>query len=1166
MIKTIIKRNGKEEAFEPVKLRAWTSYGAEGSVKDIDWPTIMLTAANRAPERISSQDLQRLLIEVTLEGKTWSHYKMAGRLYANWISKKIHGDTVPTIRQIHDQLIGLGRMVEMGYTASEYAELEAVIDHVKDREYPHFSIEYLVKKYAISDHVKKLRYETPQFIYMRMAMAIAAGLPNRVERAKSIYISFKDGLLSAPTPNYINFGTPLKGFASCCIYDSGDTAKSINAGNNIAYTMTYMSAGIGKVLNTRSVGDSVRSGSIKHQGKLPYIKATKELVSSNLQNSRGGAATITWNIFDPEAFTLLALQNPMTPEAKRIRGIDYSAAYTPLLLRYAIQKKNMFHFNVRSAPDLYHAMYSSDKNLFGEIYAKYEADNSFHKDYFSAREVLINLLMEAEGTGRYYYTNVAEVNHHTPHLDPIRGSNLCVAPETLILTDKGEVEIASKADQEVNIWNGEEWSAVTVRKTGENQKLLTVTTDSGQALDCTPEHKFYIVENYHSKPKEVRAGNLRVGDALIKFDFPVIEGEQELDKAYINGFYSGDGCESPNGQRIYLYGDKMSLAEEFNGGSEWTRQVNYNRIYKHYKCLKGKDFVPVDNYDLKSRLEWLAGYADADGCIYRNGSNQQLVLISVDFKLLRDTQRMLSTMGVGAKIKDHAPGGMVSLPLNDGSGEKGEFLCKQSWRLIVTSNDLQKLLALGINFRRLSVFVIESQRCAKHFVRITSVADTGRISDTYCFTEPKRHMGVFNGILTGQCQEIHLPIESYQEEKDLWSSESIGKVELELYIKGQGNRTLELPYVTPVRKDSDSFDSPVYLLKKGDQVRLESTNVGLIEGLVVEDVKVIKKEAEVAMCNLAAIAPSRVLTDASRGYFTPEEIKEYTRICYDALLMIDVAIHSADYPLAHIGYTAKNRLNAGVGLMGVATYLARSGLEYTSQAGKDALHRLVELHSFCCITASLQLSRELGVAPWMHRTKWVNGWLPVDTYNRNVDSITEQPLLMDWESLRSEIIANGGIRNSTVVSMMPGESSSKALGLPNSIYPVRDTLLIKTDFGIVSRFAAESQDNPDYKYQSAWDIPMKDQSDMYAIVQKFTDQGISADSWRKLGEGELLPSSKLLEDFFYFTKVGNKARYYTNTMISTMKQLENGDMEVIETIVQDTDAGSADCAGGACKA
>lgn len=366
MIKTIIKRNGKEEAFEPVKLRAWTSYGAEGSVKDIDWPTIMLTAANRAPERISSQDLQRLLIEVTLEGKTWSHYKMAGRLYANWISKKIHGDTVPTIRQIHDQLIGLGRMVEMGYTASEYAELEAVIDHVKDREYPHFSIEYLVKKYAISDHVKKLRYETPQFIYMRMAMAIAAGLPNRVERAKSIYTSFKDGLLSAPTPNYINFGTPLKGFASCCIYDSGDTAKSINAGNNIAYTMTYMSAGIGKVLNTRSVGDSVRSGSIKHQGKLPYIKATKELVSSNLQNSRGGAATITWNIFDPEAFTLLALQNPMTPEAKRIRGIDYSAAYTPLLLRYAIQKKNMFHFNVRSAPDLYHAMYSSDKNLFGE--------------------------------------------------------------------------------------------------------------------------------------------------------------------------------------------------------------------------------------------------------------------------------------------------------------------------------------------------------------------------------------------------------------------------------------------------------------------------------------------------------------------------------------------------------------------------------------------------------------------------------------------------------------------------------------------------------------------------------------------------------------------------------------------------------------------------------
>ena len=39
---------------------------------------------------------------------------------------------------------------------------------------------------------------------------------------------------------------------------------------------------------------------------------------------------------------------------------------------------------------------------------------------------------------------------------------------------------------------------------------------------------------------------------------------------------------------------------------------------------------------------------------------------------------------------------------------------------------------------------------------VTSVKNNGRIDDTYCFTEPKRNMGIFNGILTGNCNEITL--------------------------------------------------------------------------------------------------------------------------------------------------------------------------------------------------------------------------------------------------------------------------------------------------------------------------------------------------------------------------------------------------------------------------
>jgi ribonucleotide reductase alpha subunit len=39
-------------------------------------------------------------------------------------------------------------------------------------------------------------------------------------------------------------------------------------------------------------------------------------------------------------------------------------------------------------------------------------------------------------------------------------------------------------------------------------------------------------------------------------------------------------------------------------------------------------------------------------------------------------------------------------------------------------------------------------------IYVSDIKNNISIEDTYCFTEPKRHYGVFNGILTGQCAEV----------------------------------------------------------------------------------------------------------------------------------------------------------------------------------------------------------------------------------------------------------------------------------------------------------------------------------------------------------------------------------------------------------------------------
>jgi len=49
-----------------------------------------------------------------------------------------------------------------------------------------------------------------------------------------------------------------------------------------------------------------------------------------------------------------------------------------------------------------------------------------------------------------------------------------------------------------------------------------------------------------------------------------------------------------------------------------------------------------------------------------------------------------------------------------------------------------------------------NRECSR-LVKVNFVEELPDLYDTYCFEEPKRHLGMFNGLLTGQCSEIFLP-------------------------------------------------------------------------------------------------------------------------------------------------------------------------------------------------------------------------------------------------------------------------------------------------------------------------------------------------------------------------------------------------------------------------
>ena len=218
--------------------------------------------------------------------------------------------------------------------------------------------------------------------------------------------------------------------------------------------------------------------------------------------------------------------------------------------------------------------------------------------------------------------------------------------------------------------------------------------------------------------------------------------------------------------------------------------------------------------------------------------------------------------------------------------------------------------------------------------------------------------------------------------------------------------------------------------------------------------------------------------------------------------------------------------------MGVATELARKNLKYTTQAGRDHCHWLAERHYYFALKASLQLAREKGNAPWMHKTRWPEGWLPIDTYKKTVDEIAAPRYSYDWEALRRQIVAQGGIRHSVLVAHMPTESSSKAAGVPNSIYPIREITLKKSDNSNVIDWVATDSDLLKDRYELAWNIPTLDMIKIYAIFQKFTDQGISADFWRDRASDPVVYTDEIMEEHLAMCRYGMKGRYYQNSLTS----------------------------------
>jgi ribonucleoside-diphosphate reductase alpha chain len=736
----VTKRNGtlQDISFDKI-LERIRKLGQEACVQ-INYSSLAMKVIEQLYDKIETTKIDELAAEQCAAMSTLhtdygvlasrivisNHQKNTNHLFSD-VVKILYNFT-----DIHNKNIPLISDELWNYTQQYSQELNDMIDHNRDYLIDYFGFKTLERAYLFK--VKNVVVERIQHMWMRVSVGIHCDInnSNSLNLIKETYDLMSLKYFTHATPTLFNAGTPRPQLSSCYLISmEEDSIEGIyNTLKDCAQISKY-SGGIGlHIHNIRAKGSHIQGTNGKTDGIVPMLKVFNSTARYvNQSGKRNGSFAIYLEPWHPDIEDFLEMKKNHGDEELKARDLFYAIWMCDLFMERVKNNKKWSLFCPHECPGL-SDVYGDE---FKELYELYESTDKARKT-INSRDLWFKILDSQMETGTPYilYKDAANKKSNQQNIGTIKSSNLCVAPETLVLTNKGYIEIKSMCGENVKVWNGSSFSDVTIVKTGTNQPLLDVYTTDGSKLTCTPYHKFYIQkEENNILLKEAK--DLKPNDTIVRCEYPIINGTYKFLYPYTHGFFYENKNISTD-----LSAD-VSYVYLSNENSFLLQHMNYESFYKldDYMviCLpsniKNKSFIPF-NCSLKDKLEWFAGYCDAKGEI---DQLNRLKTYSTNYEFLKNIKLLLQTCGINPEIK--------SINLS------GIYL------LLISCFDLNKLYELEFNTKKLPIISFHENNNNKNsFISISKIEYNGRIDDTYCFTEPIKHMGVFNGILTGQCTEI----------------------------------------------------------------------------------------------------------------------------------------------------------------------------------------------------------------------------------------------------------------------------------------------------------------------------------------------------------------------------------------------------------------------------
>ena len=1031
----VIKRNGRKElvAFDKI-LKRIKNIGNEHQLKHVNYAQLAIKIIEKLKDNMQTTDIDELTSEECATITTHPDY---GRLGSLVIISNLQKNTLASFSESMQKLYDFKDVHNNNYKLLNddfmqvVSENKETLDNMIDHSRDYL-LDYFGFKTLERSYLMRINGKIVERPqYLWMRVAVTIH-NNNMEKIKETYDLMSQKYFIHATPTLFNAGTPKQQLSSCYLLAmESDSIDGIFNTVKQCAEISKWAGGIGlHIHNVRSNGSHIRGTNGKSTGIVQMLGVFNKTAR---YVNQGGKRNGSFAIY-------LETHHPDIEDFLELRknhGDEESKARD---LFYAVWISDLFMERVMEDKDW--CLFCPDRtqglcDVYGKeyktLYQKYEREKKFVKK-IKARDLWVKILDAQMETGTPYmlYKDACNEKSNQKNLGTIKSSNLCcVTGDTTILTDKGHIPIKELENQKVNIWNGEEFSESDVFKTNNSAEIYKIGFSNGLQLKCTNYHRFQIYT-----------------DNVDNEETKIVEA-QDL-KLYDNIVY----CEFP-------------VID--NGKS------NYYFPYRNGLYCKN---VPI-GYNKSIKIKWLSGFIDSKYSSMSQGydlDNRLCKTLTLYIKttMYKDFVLMMQTLGINTLLY-------------------GYHYDKRS--VVYTPYEIDKMNKLGVKpkYYNLNVEVLEldKNRFKNQVESITVLNDK---EPTYCFSEPIKHMGIFNGIYTLNCEIIE-----YSDDKETAVC-NLASLGLAMYVKE--DKTFDYDKLYQVTKTltnnlNNVIDINFYPVEKTQRSNFLHRPVGLgVQGLA--DV-FYKMDLE----------------------FTSQEAKEVNKLIFETIYFaaLEASMEISKSRNEDMKFLKTEYLSGNWSFLDERPHCREYSVFNTTSASSSSTRELdfiIEtiLNKYRPVKAEIEMvdltKNYNGAYSSFIGSPVSKGILQFDMWNAK-----PTPKRYNWTKLKEDIVEYG-IRNSLLCAPMPTASTSQILGNNECFEPTTSNIYSRRtlagEFIIINKYLVDDLINlgiwnndvknniiqnkgsvqyidglPQHiknKYKIVWEMSMKD------IIDMARDRGI----------------------------------------------------------------------------